>query len=823
MLHAILILATLVAAGILLVRQASISVWAVSFVLFSALVIEKGSPGWFTQVVLWSASALFILSAIAPLRRELLSKHLFKIVSKVVPAMSSTEREALEAGTVSWEGDIFSGAPDFSQLLKTPPVQFTKEEQAFMDGPVNTLCAMIDDWDITHVRTDLSPEIWQFIKENRFLGMIIPKQYGGLGFSATAQMSVLVKIYGRSITAATTVSVPNSLGPGELLLKYGTEDQKNYYLPRLADGREIPCFALTGPNAGSDAASIPDVGIVCRQQYLGEEVLGIRLNWDKRYITLCPVATVIGLAFRLYDPDNLLGKGNDIGISCALIPAQTAGITKGRRHFPLNTGFLNGPTQGKDVFIPVDFLIGGVAMAGHGWRMLMECLSAGRAISLPSSANGGAQVVALASGAYARVRKQFNQPIGKFEGIEEPLARIAANTYIIDASLIMAAAAIDHGAKPSVAGAILKYHSTERGRQIACDGMDIHGGKAICLGPNNYLGRGYQGMPIGITVEGANILTRSLIIFGQGAIRCHPYVFKELESVRNKDLDAFDKAFFAHVGFVLANCTQSILFAFTDAHFSKAPSSSVKRYYQLIHKYSANLAFLADFSMIVIGGELKRKEKLSARLGDMLSCLYMASAVLKRFHDDGEPKEDKVLVDWSCQQLLHECEQAMHEVISNFPAGWARLVLRLIIMPLGSRRNKPSDKLGHQVAQILTEPNETRSRLTRLVYATAGPNCPVGRLEETFLQICAVEDIERKIMKEVKNNKLESLTLLDQIDEALKLKIITVAEAKQMRSAEFARQEVIHVDDFSDDELRRTEVKTTKRNLSKGAIEAESI
>lgn len=824
MLHAILILATIGAAGILLTRQASISVWAISFAVFMGLIMHYGSPGTGTQIVLWAIELVLIAGAIKPLRRALLSRHLFKIVSKAMPSMSSTEREALEAGTVSWEGDLFSGAPNFAVLRNAPVVHLTHEEKEFLDGPVNTLCAMLDDWDITHNRTDLPPEVWQFIKENRFLGMIIPKRYGGLEFSATAQMSILVKIYGRSITAATTISVPNSLGPGELLLKYGTEEQKNYYLPRLADGREVPCFALTGPNAGSDAASIPDVGVVCRQKFNGEEVLGVRLNWDKRYITLCPVATVVGLAFRMFDPDNLLGKGEDIGISCALIPATIPGVIKGRRHFPLNTGFLNGPTQGKDVFIPMDYLIGGAVMAGQGWRMLMECLSAGRAISLPSSASGGAQAVALASGAYARIRKQFNQPIGKFEGIEEPLARIAANTYIIDASLTMAAAAIDHGAKPSVAGAILKYHTTERARVLAIDAMDIHGGKGICLGPNNYLGRGYQGTPIGITVEGANILTRSLIIFGQGAVRCHPYVFKELESVRNNDLEAFDSSFFAHAGFIIANLTKSLIFAWTDARMTKAPASSVKRYYQLVHKYSANLAFLADFSMGIMGGELKRREKLSARLGDMLSCLYMASGVLKRFYEDGEPQADLPLVEWSCQQLLHECEEAMHGVIINFPARWARIALPLILKPFGNRRHIPNDKLGHQLAKMLIQPNETRNRLTRLVYREPGENCPLGRMEETFHKVCAAEEIERKVMKAVKEHQLKSLTFREQIAEALNCDILTAAEAKQLDEAEIARQDVIKVDDFADDELRRpssSEVKSIKRVSAKDDLETE--
>lgn len=823
MLQAVLIFAIIVYTGILLARQASISVCAISCSLLTALVLCYGTPTLSIKILMGVINIILVLAAIKPIRRASLSKYLFKIISKSMPTMSSTEREALEAGTVSWEGELFSGRPNFSLLRKTPVVSLTQEEKAFMDGPVNTLCAMLDDWDITHNRTDLSPEVWQFIKENRFLGLIIPKRYGGLEFSATAQMSILVKIYGRSITAATTVSVPNSLGPAELLLKYGTEEQKNYYLPRLADGREIPCFALTGPNAGSDAASIPDKGIVCLSEFKGEQVLGIRLNWNKRYITLCPVATVIGLAFRMFDPEHLLGKGEDIGITCALIPADTRGVIKGRRHFPLNIGFLNGPTQGNDVFIPMEYLIGGEEMAGHGWRMLMECLSAGRAISLPSSASGGAQAVALASGAYSKIRKQFNQSIGKFEGIEEPLARIAANTYIIDASLTMAAAAIDQGAKPSVAGAILKYHTTERARQVAYDGMDIHGGKGICLGPNNYLGRGYQGTPIGITVEGANILTRSLIIFGQGALRCHPYVFKELESVRNNDLVTFDKIFFGHVGFVIANFTKSLIFSWTDALMTKAPSSRVKRYYQLIHQYSTYLAFLADFSMLILGENLKRKEKLSARLGDMLSYLYMVSAVLKRFYEDEEPQADLPLVQWSCQQLLHECETAMHGVITNFPLPWARGILRFILKPLGNKRNKPNDHLGHQLACILIVPNETRSRLTRLVYHEANEYCPLGRLEEAFQKICAVEELEKKVVKATKDHVLKSLTFMEQITEALHCGILTSVEAKQLEEAELARQAIIKVDDFADEELRRPfpiiDVKSRDPMLSKDDVE----
>lgn len=800
----------------LVTRQASSVVWAISYVVITLLAIQTGLMGWFALTILSLISVFFILAAIRPLRRQLLSRHAFKLISKTMPAMSATEREALEAGTVSWEGDLFTGAPDFDKLLQLPTVSFSTEEQAFMDGPLNELCRMINDWDITHNRMDMPPQMWQFIKQKGFLGMIIPKEYGGLDFSATAQSAVLAQLYSCSITVASTISVPNSLGPAELLLKYGTKEQKDYYLPRLADGREIPCFALTGPNAGSDAASIPDTGIVCRQLIDGKDVLGIRLNWNKRYITLCPVATVIGLAFRLFDPDNLLTKGKDIGITCALIPANTPGITKGRRHFPLNSAFMNGPTQGKNVFIPVDFIIGGAAMAGAGWGMLMECLSAGRAISLPSGAMGGSQAGALASGAYARVRKQFNTAIANFEGIEEPLTRLAANAYSIDAALTMTAAAIDHGAKPSVAGAILKYHTTERGRQVANDAMDVHGGKGICLGPKNYLGRSYQSIPISITVEGANILTRSLIIFGQGVIRCHPYVFQEMESVRKNDLQAFDRAFWGHAALVLANFVKSLVFNFTDGRFTKAPQSKLKRQYQLIHRYSTNLVFIADFAMAVMGGQLKRREKISARLGDVLSALYFASAVLKRFHEDQEPDSDLVLAQWCCQQLFRECDLAIQGVLANFRPKWGRGILSLIINPFGRIRKPPSDGLGHKVARLLSQPNECRDRLARFAFKEATENCAIGRLEQAFIKICAVESLEKKLSQAVKEGALHSLTLVEQITEAEQAGLLTATQAQQLQEAETLRQQVIAVDDFNGEDLsRNTEVKKkAKANLA---------
>lgn len=787
----------------LMAKGASLAVFTICYLLLTGLVFEYGDLGVFLQIMLLLPLLVLLIGMIKPIRKQLFSRKILHMLARVVPSMSNTEREALEAGTVTWEGDIFSGAPNFEKLHAMPTVALTEEEQAFLDGPVTVLCRLINDWEITHERTDLPPALWAFIKENQFLGMLIPKEYGGLGFSATAQMSILVKLYGRSISVATTIAVPNSLGPAELLLKYGTQTQKSYYLPRLATGEEIPCFALTSPDAGSDAASIADQGIVCYQEINGEQILGISLTWNKRYITLCPVATLIGLAFRLFDPDNILGQGHDVGISCALVPANTPGVVHGRRHFPLNMAFLNGPTSGKNVFVPIDYLIGGRDMAGHGWRMLMECLSAGRAISLPSSASGGAQAAALATGAYARVRKQFQQPIARFEGIEEPLARITGNTYIIDAALTMAAASIDQGEKPSVAGAILKYHSTERARQIVLDAMDVHGGKGICLGPNNYLGRGYQGVPIGITVEGANILSRNLIIFGQGALRCHPYVFREIDSIQQGNLTQFDEAFWGHIGFFFTNFIRTILYIFTNGRGTNAPKTPEKRYYQLIRRFSCNLAFLADFSMIMLGRSLKRKEKISARLGDILSYLYLASAVLKRFHDDGHPVDDRPLVDWCCQHLFYEISVAIEGIITNFPGRWTRVFLKTLLQPLGIKCKIPSDQLGHQLAQILTEPNETRTRLTRLVFSEAHENCPLGRLEDTFHRVVIASSLEKKVIQAVKNGTLKSLSFIEQIKEATRLEILTPVEAQELQEVELARQAVIAVDDFSFEDLER--------------------
>ncbi|HVV96980.1 MAG TPA: acyl-CoA dehydrogenase, partial [Rhodanobacteraceae bacterium] len=617
-------------------------------------------------------AAIAVPLNLVPFRRRKLSAPVLAMFQKVMPKLSDTEQIALDAGSVGFEGELFSGKPNWKALLAEPKPALSVEEQAFLDGPVEELCRMVDDWEITHERADLSPEIWDFLKKKKFFGMIIPKEYGGLGFSALAHSAVLQKIAGLSTTLVSTVAVPNSLGPGELLVHYGTKEQKDYYLPRLADGREVPCFALTGPYAGSDATSIPDYGIVCKGEWNGANVVGVRLTFDKRYITLAPVATIIGLAFRMYDPEKILGDAEDLGITLALLPRETKGLEIGRRHFPLNVPFQNGPVRGKDVFIPLAQLIGGPDMAGQGWRMLVECLSVGRAISLPSNTAGGARSAAFATGAYARIRKQFGIAIGRFEGIEEALARIGGHTYAITALSRATAAAVDRGEKPAVPSAIAKYHATELAREIAKDAMDVHGGKGIVLGPSNWIGRGWQGAPIAITVEGANIMTRSLMIFGQGAIRCHPYVLKEMESLRIADygarLAAFDDALFGHIGFAISNAVRSFVLGLSFGKIGRVPGDAyTRRYYRKLNRYAAALALVADTSMLVLGGRLKFKEKLSARLGDVLSNLYIASAMLKRYEDQDRPVTDHPFLAWAFHDSIWRMQMALDGVLRNFP------------------------------------------------------------------------------------------------------------------------------------------------------------
>jgi len=752
-------------------------------------------------------AAIAVPLNVKPWRQQLISGPFLAQFRRMLPEISETEQVALDAGTVGWEGELFAGKPNWSLLKKQPYLELTVEEQAFLDGPVQKLCDMLDNWEITHRDADLNPETWAFLKKHRFFGMIIPKEYGGLGFSAMAHRAVLQKISSVCAVAGSTVAVPNSLGPGELLLHYGTEEQKNYYLPRLARGEEIPCFGLTGPTAGSDATSIPDHGIVCKGDYQGREVVGIRLNFDKRYITLAPVATLIGIAFRMYDPDGLLGEQEDLGISLALIPRGTKGMEIGRRHMPLNLPFQNGPILGKDVFVPLDALIGGIGMAGQGWRMLVECLSVGRAISLPATSTGGTKMGALATGAYARIRKQFNMPIGRFEGVEAALARIAANAYATSALSRMTATAVDLGEKPAVTSAIAKYHTTEMAREVIKDAMDVHGGKGVILGPRNYLGRGWEGIPVSITVEGANIMTRNLMIFGQGAIRCHPYVLKEMEAARMSDprrrAERFDTLLFEHVGYSIRNAVRSLMLGLSFGKFTTVPHDrKTAKYYQKLSRYSASLAFVSDIAMLTLGGKLKQKEHISARLGDILSHLYICSAMLKRFESQGRPAADQAILAWAFHNAIYRIQVALRLVVDNFPNRYMRALLRFVVFPFGRREKAPGDRLTHKVAQLLLVPSDTRDRLTHGVYRSDTSNHPICFMERALPQVIQAEPLERKLLKALKQGEIKGITWDEQVRNALEKHVLTKEEADILVRVRGLVAEIIAVDDFDVEELR---------------------
>jgi len=787
-----------------------------------ALLAGLSAVAGFGAAVNWTLAVVTIAVAamlnIPLLRRALFSNRILAVFRKILPDMSATEKEALDAGTVWWDADLFSGKPDWQKLLSYQAPRLTPEEQAFVDGPCEEVCAMVDDWEVTHERYDLPPQVWQYIKDKGFLGMIVPKQYGGLGFSALAHSSVVAKLSTRSNALAVSVMVPNSLGPAELLLHYGTEEQKNHYLPRLAKGLEIPCFALTGPEAGSDAASIPDRAVVCKGMWQGKEVLGMRVTWDKRYITLGPVATLIGLAFRLYDPERLLGEKEDIGITCALVPANTPGVQIGRRHLPLNAVFQNGPTWGQDVFMPIDWIIGGREYAGKGWMMLMGCLAAGRSISLPASSAGGAKALTRYTGAYARVRSQFKTPIGKLEGVEEALGRIAANTYMMEAARVMTAGAVDAGEKPAVVSAIVKYHLTERARKACNDAMDIAGGKGICLGPNNWVGRGYQAVPVAITVEGANILTRSLIIFGQGAIRCHPYVLREMRAAKEltgaEASREFDDALTSHIGHVIANGVRAFVHGLTGSRLPPVPAGAAPetaRYYQHLGHLSAALAFLADMSMGTLGGALKRKEKISARLGDVLSMMYLVSATLKRYEDEGRIREDLPLLHWSVRDALWQAQQAIDALYANFPVKPLRRVLRWSVFPLGTTFRPPKDKHNRECARLVLEPGAARDRLTAGMYVPAGETDATGVLEAAFVAAVACEPIDKKLREAVKTGLLSPRPDTDTASLALEAGVISADEHSRWQKKEALRKAVIKVDDFPADFGRAEAIEKLER------------
>ncbi len=735
-----------------------------------------------------------------PLRKKVLSAPLYASSKRSMPPISDTERVAIEAGTVWWEADLFRGNPDFYKFRQLPSAKLTDKEQQFLDGPTEVLCSMLDDWEITHKHDALPVEVWDFMKKEKFLGMIIPEEYGGLGFSALAHSEVVMKIASRCISGAVTVMVPNSLGPGELLAHYGTKEQKDYYLPRLAVGDEIPCFALTGPYAGSDAGAMPDVGIVCKGKYKGKNVLGFKINWDKRYITLGPVATLLGLAFKAYDPDHLLGDKEELGITCALIPTDTKGVEIGDRHYPLNAVFQNGPNYGKDVFIPMEMIIGGKKHIGDGWKMLMESLSAGRGVSLPSLSVAGGKFASRLTGSYSRIRKQFNIPIGYFEGVEEALARIGGMTYVMNAARLLTMVSLDSGEKPSVITAIQKYNMTEMMRQVINDAMDVHGGKGICMGPSNYLARTYQSIPISITVEGANILTRSLMIFGQGAMRCHPYLLKEVEALNLPDekqgLNDFDEILSKHIRYTTKNTFRAFVYAISCGKLAPTHGAAeLGHYYQQLSRWSAAFAFLADLTLMLLGGKLKRKEKLSGRFADALSHLYLGAAVLKHYEDQGSQKEDLPLVEWGINYSLYNIQEAISSILHEFPSKAVGLVARLLVLPLGRRQRYPNDKTGHKVARLLTEPSASRDRLTEGVYINQNPDDASGKIEYAYIKAIAAEPIEKRLKKSGEKKPYD-ISYKVWISDLLKNELISTEEAEILISAREAVHSAISVDSF---------------------------
>ncbi len=772
--------------------------------------IFSHAPGWLLAIFWLVLAAKAALVLLPDLRRKVFSGPLFGWFQRTLPPMSQTEREAIDAGTVWWDGELFSGRPNWNILLDYSRAELSEEEQAFIDGPTEELCAMVSDWQIGQ-DLDLPPAAWEHIKSHGFFALIIPKEYGGKGFSAYAHSQVAMKLATRSGDLASTVMVPNSLGPAELLLHYGTDEQRTHYLPRLARGDDIPCFALTGPLAGSDAGAMPDTGVICKGQWQGEEVIGLRLNWEKRYITLGPVATLLGLAFKAYDPEHLLGDEEELGISLALIPTDTPGVEIGQRHLPLGAAFMNGPNRGKDVFVPLDFLIGGQAMLGKGWMMLMNCLSVGRSISLPAVGTGAAKYTSLVTGQYARIREQFNVPLAAFEGIQESLARIGGNAFLMDSARLLTAKAVDLGEKPSVLSAILKYHLTERGRECIQHAMDVHGGKGIIMGPNNYLGRNWQGAPIFITVEGANILSRNLMIFGQGAIRCHPFVLKEMALAGREDHDQalkeFDQLLMQHIGFAVGNAASTLILGLGLGHFEKAPGDALSQgYFRALNRQAAAFALLADLCMMLLGGELKRRERLSARLGDVLSNLYLSSAALKRYYDLGSPEHLQPLLRWALEESLGQAEKALDRLLDNFPNRWLGCALRLVVFPFGRRHTGPSDALDAEVAALIgrAKGDPALEELLAGCYRPQDPTDPVGALQQASTLLDECIPLQKKLHQALKSGQVNPTPGESTIEAALRAGALEADEAQALHAAEAARRSVIDVDAFSKEALLPT-------------------
>ncbi|WP_278799891.1 acyl-CoA dehydrogenase [Marinobacter nauticus] len=751
------------------------------------------------------------------LRLDKLSRPLLGWVRSRLPKLSPTEQEALNSGSVDWDGELFSGQPEWNKLLDAAPAHLTSEEQAFLDGPVEELCKMLDDWQITHEHYDLPDKVWKFIRSKGFFGLVIPKEDGGLGFSNTAHSEIVMKISTRSVSAAVTVMVPNSLGPGELLMHYGTDEQKQHYLPRLAGGEEIPCFALTSPVAGSDAGAIPDKGIVCKGEWNGKEVLGLKVTWNKRYITLAPVATLIGLAIKVYDPEHLLGEQDEIGVTCVMVPRDTDGVNAGARHLPMNTVFMNGPTWGTEVFIPMEQVIGGQDMLGKGWKMLLECLSIGRSISLPALGTGAGKLASLATGSYAYTREQFGRSISQFEGVQEALEPIAGYTYMMDAARLLTAGMLDRGVRPSVPSAVLKYRNTDLMREVINHAMDVVAGRGVITGPRNFLARAYQAVPIGITVEGANILTRSLMVFGQGAIRCHPFIVEEIEAAGMEDQDQaakkFDGIFYRHLAHTTRNALRAFVLGLSKGWLESAPrQGDIQKYYRQLGRFSAAFALMTDVTLLTVGGGLKARQRLSGRMADCLVQLYYATAVIKQWHEEGYPDDQRDLVEWCLQTCLHDLQDSMREAIINFPVPALRWPLRLMVFPLGATGlNGPDDKLGAKVAATIVKDTPVRQRISRGTFINADPSDPLGRVLNAYRLANETEESRHKLHEAIRSrdeDEVDGIALLmghqrkELVDWACAQGIVKAEECPKLEEALTALYDVIRVDAFDADGLK---------------------
>ena len=816
MAEVIFALACILALFALAMNRASLRVWAIAvagFTLSAQMGLADGDLHWpafpLWSLLGWLLAGLLFVASLPEIKRNYIVLPAYRALKGAMPVISETEREALEAGTVGWDVELFSGTPNWEKLRRIAPIALTAEERAFLDGPTAELCKMLDDWRIRHELHDILDDIWRFVCDRGFLGMLISKAHGGLGFSAQAQSLVLGKISTRSPGGVTIVMVPNSLGPGELIEKYGTGAQKERFLPRLARGEEIPCFALTGPFSGSDAASMRDIGVVARAQHEGRDTIGILLNWDKRYITLAPKATLLGLAFRLFDPDNHLGRGEDVGITLALIPTDHPGVEIGRRHLPGGTGFPNGPTRGRDVFVPLDWIIGGQERAGQGWRMLMSCLAAGRSISLPATSAAAVKSLLRTTTAYARIRKQFNLPIGFMEGVEEPLARMIETAYALEAARALTASMVSAGEKPAVISALLKYVSTERMRQSVNDALDIHGGKGICDGPSNYIQGAYQMVPVTITVEGANILTRTLIAFAQGALRSHPYLFTEIEALQDQDrargTARFGRAFEDHVAFTVSNAAGALFHNLTFGVFASAPANTgaTRRWWRELARASRSFALVADATVALLGGGLKVKQKITGRMADALAELYLLSAVLKRYDDDGRPEEDLKIVEYCARNCLYRFDQALLGTLRNFPVRWAAWLMAPLVFPLGPRRRPASDEAGKEIVRAALEPGAFRDRLTRDIFVSDDPDDRGGLLDYTLAKVVACEEAEKKLERAIRKGEVRRFHDKDWIAEAEAKGVLSEAEARSLAELRDLVARVIAVDDFSANELAR--------------------